>query len=147
MSVMVDTSVGLMTLSFVATMLVMIVTVLTEKRLRQSEDLKIVITEKIAVYEGNLKIVHRPRLTGDETSHAPKPPSRHARQTLLLLTKYKDQIAILGDLDEMFYAEIQPKYGNLFAQIWYWLQIARAVGVIRWAAIIKIGMAVKRFIS
>lgn len=58
-------------------------------------------------------------------------PPRIAQFVLLLVPK-RSREHLLGDLEEEYRSVLLPEYGGFWARVWYWEQIALAIGEYLW---------------
>jgi hypothetical protein len=66
---------------------------------------------------------------------------RIGEYVLYLLLPRRDRDPIIGDLREIYFETIEPKFGRAAAWWWYWTQVARClsaltpVRLVKWAAL------------
>jgi hypothetical protein len=66
---------------------------------------------------------------------------RVGEYVLYLLLPRKDRDPIIGDLHEMYFDTIKPKFGRAAAWWWYWAQVVKCLGtltpvrMVKWAAL------------
>jgi len=66
---------------------------------------------------------------------------RVGEYVLYLLLPRKDRDPIIGDLHEMYFDTIKPKFGPAAAWWWYWAQVVKCLGtltpvrMVKWAAL------------
>jgi len=60
-----------------------------------------------------------------------------AKGLFLLLTHFKDQDAVLGDIEECF-VTIGKQHNRVFARTWYWSQITQSIVMLNTARILQL---------